>query len=114
VRFVVLVDPAETVGSLRRRIAADFRAVFPGRPPLCFFRMASADGFFLTDAATVGEVLDEGSTVTCHRADSEAAGAPLPERPGPEDVESVLSGFRSQIGFVARAACHAALKAGSE
>ena len=100
--------------SLRRRILADVRAVFPGRPPLCFFRMASSDGFFLTDAASIADVLEEGSIVTCYRADSEAAGAPLPEEPGPEDVESVLAGFRSQIGYVARTVCHAALKAGSE
>ena len=130
---MVLVEPTSTVAGLRHRILADFRAVFPSRPgtgaallslrrvPLCFFRMACADGFFLTDGATVGEVLQDGATagglrtrrprgceVTCHRADEELSGAPLPERCSPEHLSSIFQTFTSQVSYVARAVCHAA------
>ncbi|CAE6937669.1 APX7 [Symbiodinium natans] len=114
VRFVVLIDAASTVASLRQRIQADFRSVFPSRLPVVFFRMASADGFFLTDAAVVGQVLEDGSTVTCHRADSEVTGAPLPEEPSLEEVRGIFASFRAQISYIARMACHAALKSSSE
>ncbi|OLP81204.1 hypothetical protein AK812_SmicGene38281 [Symbiodinium microadriaticum] len=114
VRFVVLIDAASTVASLRQRIQADFRSVFPSRLPVIFFRMASADGFFLTDAAVVGEVLDDGSTVTCHRADSEVTGAPLPDKPSLEEVRGIFASFRAQISYIARTVCHAALKAHGE
>lgn len=108
VRFVVLVEPKSTVASLRQRILTDFRLVFPSRLPLCFFRMATADGFFLTDGATVGEVLDDGSTVTCHRADAEVMGAPLSEDPSAEEVNGLFQTFTSQVSYVAKAVCHAA------
>lgn len=111
-RFVVLCDGGETVSTLRRLIAADFRAVFPARPPLCFFRMATADGFFLTDAARVSEVLDDNGAVMCHRADAEAAGVPLPEQPSRAEVESAMTSFRDQIAYIAHAAIHAALRTG--
>jgi len=70
--------------------------------------MASADGFFLTDAATVGEVLEDGSTVTCHRADAEVAGAPLSEVPSAEEVNGLFQTFTAQVSYVAKAVCHAA------
>lgn len=110
-RFVLLINGSETVAALRKRIVSDYRAVFPSRPPLCFFRMASADGFFLTDSAPVADVLEEGSTVTCHRADEEAASCALPDE---TCVEDILATFRAQVTYVARAACHAALRPGGE
>lgn len=110
-RFVILLDCACSVGELKRRVASDFRSVFPGRPPLSFFRMASSDGFFLTDAARVDEVLEEGSTVHCTRADAEAQGAALPERPSTEQIGDVLAVFRAHVAYVGRAAVHAALAA---
>jgi len=111
-RFVVLCDPGDTVSNLRRQISGDFRALFPARAPLCFFRMASADGFFLTDSATLGNVLEDGASVLCHRADRETAGAPVPERPSREEVDEIFSTFRAQAAYVVRWACHIATKGG--
>mmetsp|Transcript_83004 Transcript_83004/g.231661 ORF Transcript_83004/g.231661 Transcript_83004/m.231661 type:complete len:647 (+) Transcript_83004:88-2028(+) len=110
-RFVVLCGSDDTVAALRRSVAMHFREVFPARAPLVFFRMASAsDGFFLPDAGRVGEVLTDGSTVLCERADKEAPSAPLRDIPNAEEVEDILGVFRAQLAYVARAACHAALR----
>ena len=51
----------------------------------------------MTEESRVSEVLDEGSTVICHRADAEAAGAPLPEFPSREEVEDLFGKFRAQV-----------------
>eukprot|EP00747_Dinoflagellata_sp_TGD_P185217 gnl/TRDRNA2_/TRDRNA2_41641_c0_seq1.p1 gnl/TRDRNA2_/TRDRNA2_41641_c0~~gnl/TRDRNA2_/TRDRNA2_41641_c0_seq1.p1 ORF type:complete len:671 (-),score=95.72 gnl/TRDRNA2_/TRDRNA2_41641_c0_seq1:76-2055(-) len=111
VRFVVCVPGSDTIASLRRQIVANYHTVFPAKPPLCFFRLASgSDGFFLTEESRVSEVLDEGSTVVCHRADGEAAGAPLPEFPSREEVEDLFGKFRAQVAYITRAACHAAVR----
>eukprot|EP00449_Zooxanthella_nutricula_P041088 CAMPEP_0198592532 /NCGR_PEP_ID=MMETSP1462-20131121/138262_1 /TAXON_ID=1333877 /ORGANISM="Brandtodinium nutriculum, Strain RCC3387" /LENGTH=113 /DNA_ID=CAMNT_0044324113 /DNA_START=54 /DNA_END=391 /DNA_ORIENTATION=+ len=99
--FIVLLDAAETVAGLRRRIGGDYRSVFPARPPLCFFRMSTAEGFFLTDSAALREVLEEGDTVTCHRADEEATDMWVPGVAKPEGVEDILVTFRAQVAYVA-------------
>eukprot|EP00913_Durusdinium_trenchii_P008322 g7817.t1 len=75
---------------------------------LLFGSASEADGFFLTDGAIVGEVLDDGATVTCHRADKEVAGAPLSDHPSPEEVSGLFATFTSQVSYVAKAVCHAA------
>eukprot|EP00928_Gymnodinium_smaydae_P072977 TRINITY_DN56252_c0_g1_i1.p1 TRINITY_DN56252_c0_g1~~TRINITY_DN56252_c0_g1_i1.p1 ORF type:complete len:755 (+),score=193.07 TRINITY_DN56252_c0_g1_i1:66-2267(+) len=109
-RFLVLCPDDSDVGALRRRIASDFREIFPAKPPLCFFRISSAaDGFFLTDAARVGEVLADGDSLVCERADAEFAGAPLRENPSAAEVEALLETARAQLAYVARPACRAAL-----
>lgn len=109
-RFVIMFDGEGTVSELRTLISNNFHSLFPGKPPLCFFRMSSADGFFLTGSLRVSEVLEDGAEVFCHRSDAEARGAPLPEKPSASELDAALAAFRAQMTYVARAACHAAMR----
>lgn len=55
-------------------MAVQFHELFPGEPPLVFFRMRDASGYFLTDSSTLSDVLEDRASVSCFRCDQELEG----------------------------------------
>ena len=94
-QFVLLASREDTVEKLRTQVTNHFHSLFPADRPLLFFRMHADDGFFLTDSAKLEDVLEDGGTLTCRRADKEVLDGALHAAEYGNDGTTAIRGLES-------------------